>query len=743
MIQFFKKLSAALLITLLIGVMSVMASGKMEVKIGDRVDFVAESTQPSPAYKWVVKKGDEILSTQSARNFSYLFAQQGEYTVNLTATSGSLVENTTIHVLAGDRYSRPSLTDEEGGDIPSDPTVLRLYLETLPPKDAENQVTLLGESGKVQFLLTESTGDILEYRIDKNIFIDSDGNGTANDDIDNADDDSYLTGGVWTADYQQDESSRIAAEVTLVDKNGKKAKQQVAILFKEHRTTGDPVAMWEILPSPGDDGNIHLYEDPHTVSFYSRVSEGNILEYRIDKNIFTDSDGDGDPANDIDNLNDISFKTGDVFQVDYAKTDEQIIAQLIVVGEGGKGSRIQKGLVFGEKPQPSVPLPEETGPGGIRLSADKVFVVKGDPVTFTVAGLSQNLDQYTFAWDFDGDGETDQETEGVNTVEYIYDFPGVPLASVTVTDQEGNTADYSLEILVKDAAVTKADFTFETEGNTVRFTNLSTVSEKLADQTLDYQWSFGETDPDSYEAQKGQIGEENPVYNYPKAGTYLVTLTVTDADQVTDSKSAEVEISQDAGIVGEGEGEAEQEVIEEESPLFVRLLKFALYLILIVAGLVLLIVGGALAFFKIQQPDLTFEELVDELKAKILTKMGAHEIEEMPPSETPPQPPSDTPVPPESAPEAPAEEAPAEPAGDAEGKTPPWMKNKEVIEGEVEEEPDSESNQESDNNDDEPPSEPPAPPSGGGGQPPSEPPTGETDAPASEKGPTPDWLKGV
>ncbi|MBU1018313.1 PKD domain-containing protein [Patescibacteria group bacterium] len=721
MIQFLKKATAALLITLLIGIVSVMASGKMEVKIGDRVDFVAESTQVSPAYKWVVKKGDEILSTQSTRNFSYQFSQQGEYTVNLTSTSGAVVESTTVHVLAGDRYSRPAMPDEEGGEvvIPG-VTPLKLRLETLPPKDVENQIALLGESGKVQFLMSQSTGEILEYRIDKNIFLDSDGNGTANDDIDNADDDSYLTGGVWTAEYRQDESSKIAAEVTLVDKNGKKVKQQAAILFKEHRVTGDPVAAWEILPSSGDDGNVHLYEDPHTVSFYTRPSEGKILEYRIDKNIFMDSDGDGDPANDIDNLNDISFKTGDVFEVQYKKTDEQVIAQLIVVGEGGKGSRVQKGFVFGDKPEPPAPPFDEAVSGGIQLTADKVFVVKGDPITFTVAGLEQAMDQYLFAWDFDGDGEADKETEGVNTVEYIYDFPGVPLAGVTITDKEGNTADYFLEILVKDAEVTKADFTFEVDGNTVHFTNLSTVSMSLANKTLSYQWSFGETDPDSYEEQKSQIGEENPIYHYPKAGAYLVTLTITDADQVTDSKSAEVEILQDVtGVVDQGEAEITDSGTGEKSPLFVKLLKFALYLILIVIGLTLLIVGGALVFFKIQQPDLTFEELVDELKAKILIKMGAHETEGLPASEMPPQPPSDIPSPPSE----PEEETSAEPAGKEDSKTPPWMQGKEVIEGEVEETP-----EESEDDDEKPPSEPP---------------TGETDAPASGKGPVPDWLKGV
>ena len=700
MFSFLKKATAVLLLVLLISAQSVMASGKMEVKIGDYVDFVGESSQSSPIYKWVVKKGDEIMSTQSARNFSYQFNQQGEYVVNLTATSGSVVENTTIHVLSGERYSRLSVDEDEGGEVVIPGVMpLRLHLLTLPPKDAENKVTLLGD-GKVQFLLSNSTGEILEYRIDKNVFVDSDGNGTANDDIDNSGDDSYLTGGAWTAEYKQDESTKIAAEVTLVSKDGKKAKEQVEIIFKEHRTTGDPVAIWEILPAPdSDDSLVHLYADPHTVSFYPRPSEGKILEYRIDTNIFVDSDGDGDPGNDIDNLNDISFKTGDVFEIEYDKTDGQIIAQLIVVGEGGKGSRIQKGFVFGEKPLPILTL-KDIDTGGIRLTADKDFVVKGDPITFTVAGLQLALDQYTFEWDLDGDGETDKETEGVNTVNHIYEFPGALEVKVSIVDQEENVAEYSLAIVVKDAEVTKADFGFEINGNTVTFTNRSTITMNLASKSLDYMWSFGDTDPDSYEEQKNQIGEENPVYTYKKSGKYLVTLNITDADQVTDSKSAEVEIFQDYTGLEEGDelvtdGEIPSEA--GESPLFVKILKFLLYLILIVVALIVLIVSGALIFFKIQQPELTFEELIDELKTKLLMKMGVHEMGDVPPFKeegVEASPVQGTTI--EPATEGSAE--PTEPAtsiGEGEGKMPPWMQKKpssaeapsdrDVIEGEVEE----------------------------------------------------------
>lgn len=768
--QFLKKLTAAALITLLISVSSVMASGKMEVNIGDRVDLMAETDGPGIEYKWVVKKGNDILATQTSRNFAYKFNSQGEYTVNLTATTGlNKVESTTIKVLSGERYPRPALEGEDDLPLPTGP-VLHLVLETLPHRSPGGSVEVLGDR-RVRFDLSRSVGEILEYRIDQNIFVDSDGNGTANDDIDNSNHDSYLTGQPWVTDYKQEESTKHVAEITLVDQSGKKVKEQVELVFRDRDDAGDPVAVMDVSPAVSKEDNlVHLYEDVHRVGFYARRSTGKILEYRIDRNIFEDSDSDGNPGNDIDNINDISFKTGDVWETEYEKTDDQIIAQLIVVGEGGKGSRIQKSFVFGDKPAPPA-LPITEVATGIRLTADKDFVVKGDPITFTVAGLQLGLDQYTFEWDFDGDGEMDKEVEGDNTVIHIYELPGVFDAKVTIIDQEGNSAEKTLEILSKDTEQTRADFTFGIDGNTVNFTNISTVATNLASKKLDYVWSFGDTDPVGYAEQKGQIGLENPSYTYNYAGKYVVTLQVTDTDQVTNTKSADVEIMEDfvpgpedGGLVIGGEESQKA----EGGSIFMKLLKILLYLFLIIIILALLIVGGFLVFLKVQHPDLAFHELVDELKAKLLTMMGVHEFPEAPagepgvPSGAPTPSPSEEEVPEAPAePEAPAPEVPAEPETPpppAEpGPTPSWMKDKEVIEGEVEEpapeatvpaEPTAPASPppaeeqpatpppptDEKAGDDKPPV-PPAPPAGG--------PTPEGPSTPEEKGPMPDWMKGA
>lgn len=617
------KLSAALLLLLIISASSVMASGKMEVKLGDSVSLQSQETSGG-THKWVVRKGREILSTQGTSLFSYTFNQQGEYEVVLTITDTSgATRSTTVFVLVGERYSAPVATGTtvEGGvlDVP-----LSVGYGTLPLETSQRSVHILGDEGRVVFDIG-TRDDILEYRVDRNIFVDSDGNGIANDDIDNADHSSYLLGGIYQTKYLASESNKIAAEITIVNKAGQKAKTQVEIFFDSlPGKDGNVVAVLDTLPLlNSEDKKVYVWDAIHTVGFYSRRSQGDIIEYRIDKNIFVDSDGDGNPANDIDNKNDTSFKTGDVWTTGYNKTDDQIIAQLIVVGRGGSGSRIQREIKFTDKPL--IEVPEVTpGDSAIQLRADKDFVQKGDPINFEVSGLSQSFDNYIFDWDFDGDGEVDQSVEGINIVSYIYDEPGIQQAKVNVHDSDGNEASFSMDVLVKDIAVTTADFEYTVDGDTVTFTDLSIVSSNLTNKNLSYTWNFGDTDPVSYEAQRDKIGLQNPTYTYTGSGTYIVTLQVVDSDQVTSTKSAEVMF----------EGVAAEEVTPEDTPgetsdgggsLIGTIFKGILYVILVILLLVILIIMGLLVFLKIQHPDLVFEELIDELKIKLLGMMGVHE----------------------------------------------------------------------------------------------------------------------
>ena len=670
--NFLSKLAATLLILILLPSAGVHASGKMEVRLGEKVTLQGQDIQPGSSYKWVAKLGKEIVATQTNAIFNYAFNEQGEYEVNLTVTDRlGDTRSTSVAILAGSRYSRPGEVVQTGG------STLAVFYSTLPAADTDGRVHLLGE-GRLIFDIEPTREDILEYRIDQNIFEDSDGNGVANDDIDNSGDDSYLLGGVWEAQYKI--TDRAVAEITEVASNGEKAKAQVELVFdSESVGTGAPKAVLDVMPYPDEvDKKVYLYGDEAVVSFYSRKTQGDISEYRIDRNIFEDSNGDGNPSNDIDNLNDVSFKNGDAWKTTYPKSDGQIIAQLIAVGRDGTGSRIQRELRFSDAPPPST-----TETPGVRvpiaLTADKPFVQTGDPITFTVVGLKKALDKYTFIWDFNGDGTPDQEVEGNNTAIQIYDTAEVYMVKVTVTDDEGKTADFTLETFVRDAVSTAADFEYTVDSNKVTFQNLSTVSANLANPSLSYQWSFGDTDEAGLTKQKDQVGLENPEYSYKNAGTYIVTLTVTDSADATSTHTEEIQI--DKGATPEipfTDVKETQETPAGTSSWIMKTFKIVLYLVLIVVALLFLILGGLMTFLKVQHPDLTFEELVDELKIKILAMMGIHDMI------TPVQPHTESKPTPEKSPAASDEldiETPIEP------KRSPSFEEKDVIEGESEEGP--------------------------------------------------------
>lgn len=610
---------APLVLSLLFCVDGVMASAKMEVPLGQLVVLEAEALEAGYDYKWVVNKDKDIITTQSGTVFSYTFDVQGEYKVNL-ALSNDLgnVKNTTISIMVGGRYSKPA----GGSGVGNFDNESKVIVTTLPPMDQNNTVHILGEEGIVLFDI-EPRVDVLEHRIDKNIAVDSEGDGIPNNDVDNSAESSFLTGGIWRTEYKSSDASEATAEVTLVTSTGKKITQEVKIVFDEFLQTEEEIkAVLDSLPPINStDRKIYVYDEKDTVAFYARRSQGTILEYRIDTNIFVDSDGDGNASNDIDNRSDSSFKTGDVWTTEYAKTGQQIISQLIVVGQGGVASRIQREVVFIDRPVTQDP---ETGEAaeGIQLLADKEFVQKGDPIEFRVEGLTYGHENYTFEWDFDGDGTYDQTIEGEAKASYIYDEPGTPVVTVHIFDKEANEGTFTREIQVKDIAVTAANFDFTMDGLKVTFNNTSTASAALENKALTHTWSFGDTDEENFEKQKGQINTVSPTYTYAKPGTYVVTLNIADADGATNSKSMEVVL---AGDTAETPAE---EVSEngEKSGLVGKIFKVILYIFLVIVLLVLLMVGGLLIFLKVQNPDLIFEELIDELKIKILSMLGMSDV---------------------------------------------------------------------------------------------------------------------
>jgi PKD repeat protein len=143
-------------------------------------------------------------------------------------------------------------------------------------------------------------------------------------------------------------------------------------------------------------------------------------------------------------------------------------------------------------------------------------------VEFKGTGTDPEKKAITYAWDFgDGKGKSTEQNP-----KYTYEKPGSYTATLTVTDDKKKTAQAKIAITVKSAPpVAKI-----------------TATPPTGDAPLEVQFDPGASDPDGpatalkYSWDFGDGGKDTtakPAHTYAKAGTYNVTLTVTDSDNMT------------------------------------------------------------------------------------------------------------------------------------------------------------------------------------------------------------------
>src|SRR3989338_5343660 len=103
MIRFLIKSSAVFLLILLFA-FSAHASGKIEVALNQKLTLKVEELVPNAAYKWILKKGKDIVSTLTNTLFNYEFTEPGEYEVNLITTlPDDTIRTTSLAVLVGQK----------------------------------------------------------------------------------------------------------------------------------------------------------------------------------------------------------------------------------------------------------------------------------------------------------------------------------------------------------------------------------------------------------------------------------------------------------------------------------------------------------------------------------------------------------------------------------------------------------------------------------------------------------------
>lgn len=147
-------------------------------------------------------------------------------------------------------------------------------------------------------------------------------------------------------------------------------------------------------------------------------------------------------------------------------------------------------------------------------------------VKFTSTSTDPDGDELTFTWDF-GDG-SDLSSEENPT--HIYTTNNT--FTVTLTVNDGKTSNSTSKVINVGVQLSSnippiANFSFTTENLTVYFTDESVDEDNNITEWL---WDFGDGNTST---------EANPTYVYSAAGTYNVTLTVTD-DHPTDPKTSTI-----------------------------------------------------------------------------------------------------------------------------------------------------------------------------------------------------------
>lgn len=232
------------------------------------------------------------------------------------------VQDSSVKILIGDDFLFPLTAGEnQNTNLTLKELPLQAKLKTLPALQSDGKIHLNGLDDLVTFFSAESAGDIKEYRLDKNIYFDSNGDGVLDNDVDNQSDASLKTGENWTTAFSKNWGKTIA-QLTVVDQSNQTSSVQVEVVFDENNLQIKTELKAELFSLPevsATDQKIHLIGDSGMVTVLGKHSTGEIVEYRIDRNIYFDSDQNGKPNDDIDNLDHPSLYTGENFTTAYKK----------------------------------------------------------------------------------------------------------------------------------------------------------------------------------------------------------------------------------------------------------------------------------------------------------------------------------------------------------------------------------------------------------------------------------------
>jgi PKD repeat protein len=183
------------------------------------------------------------------------------------------------------------------------------------------------------------------------------------------------------------------------------------------------------------------------------------------------------------------------------------------------------------------PAPRPT----VTISASPSNPAAGAVVTFTITATATPGNSITSIFVDFNDGQSATLSGNATTVQHVFANAGTYQVTATATDTSGQSGSGSTVIVVGQGAPVTADFTISpasssTHPATISFNGSSSSSPA---GITNYSWDFG--DPSGVNnTLSGPSPSQQHTYN--NAGTYTVTLTVTDGAGRTASKQKSVTI---------------------------------------------------------------------------------------------------------------------------------------------------------------------------------------------------------
>jgi len=179
------------------------------------------------------------------------------------------------------------------------------------------------------------------------------------------------------------------------------------------------------------------------------------------------------------------------------------------------------------------------------------YACPGQEITFTHFSSQPGEGEITsWRWEFEGGtiSETFQSGDPVSMV-YAFEDSGVHEVTLTVFNELGCSDSITRQVYVYSGPT--ADFSAEPscEGEVVAFRDASDGGGQGS--IIDWHWDFGDGNHSDH---------PNPMHTYSNAGTYSVTLTVTDTNGCSDEITAPVTVIEapeiNAGVLLDGEEDA-------------------------------------------------------------------------------------------------------------------------------------------------------------------------------------------